>query len=103
MMDIVLYVCPVDVCPDYYGFNGVDLDKPAYARTEDRHAIAKETGGGIQETPMGTVVATDPVVSRHSRAACPTCRAAGRPTSERVKVEISLDKSDLSAVPAEAA
>lgn len=71
---IVVYVCPTPGCPDYFGHTRVDLDRPASARTEDRHAIREEMG-----TPE------DEVASRHTRAECPTCRARGRRV-ERIRV-----------------
>lgn len=88
-MKVKLYVCPTEGCGDYYGHNGVDLDKPAHARTEDRHAIAKELGGSIIVSEGGFETAEHPV-SRHMRSACPTCRARGI-SVERELVELDFD------------
>lgn len=74
---VSLWVCPTPGCPDFYG-DGRDVDLGTQltgSKTENKHSEPIHRGPDGQDLPRGF---------KHTCAQCPTCRAAGRPPSERV-------------------
>lgn len=66
-MDIEVYACPTDGCPDYYGTTGMKPLENLHTgpKTEDRHQVS------VKASRVGVAG------RRHSRAECPSCRSRG--------------------------
>jgi hypothetical protein len=69
---ISVYVCPSEDCTNYFGASGMpDLSQQwTGPKIEDRAALEASSGSGV----------------RHTRAACPDCRARGHEVERRLMV-----------------
>lgn len=74
--EIDVYICPTPGCPSYFGHDGMQNLGGYYTgpKVDDKAALKETTGSPY----------------RHTRAACPVCRAGGKEV-ERVRVRVRVD------------
>lgn len=73
-MEVTVYVCPTDGCPDYVGYAGMgDLS----LKLQGQH--------GMNNEPR-------PSATWFTRADCPSCRIAGRGRVQRIPQTISIER-----------
>lgn len=76
-MEINVYICPTDGCPDYIGYGGMpELEGPSAA------------GQGGNQVARGQNLEHRQESAQHTRADCPTCRALGKGRVQRVRTTI---------------
>lgn len=80
-MEIKIYVCPTEGCPDYVGYGGMPpLEGPSAA------------GRGGNQVARGQNFENRSESAHHTRADCPTCRQRGLGRVQRVPLTFELKR-----------